>query len=250
MFPQTLLLVGIFFPLFPLSMVFNRLLGLLSHPAPRTAFLLVWPQVGVAIYSLLGEKLPSWILPWALLTALLYGFRLLAERDVHRWIGLLATSQWSLLWLPSAVSAQESTLIVYALGFSIPLVLMAGLAGGLDRRFGAAYTQLYGGLATTIPRYSAMLTLSVLAAIATPLFPGFFILLRLLLSGTPLILVAVPLTWLIWSWAGLRLLQGLVIGPDNHTERIGDSRRGLAFAYIVIVSALTVAGLYVLGDMP
>ena len=67
---------------------------------------------------------------------------------------------------------------LYALGFSAPLVLLALLSAGLEKRFGAAYTDLYGGLAQSIPRFSGVLVVVILAAIATPLFPGFFILLN------------------------------------------------------------------------
>lgn len=245
----SLLAVGLFLPLFPMSMIFNRLMGVLQHHALRTGLLLLWPQVGIMAFLLVGEKPPEWISLWALTTSLLYAFRLLAERDMHSWIGFLATSQWSLLWLSLLASAPNSALIVYALSFSIPLTLIAWMAGGLERRFGAAYTYLYGGLASVIPRFSTGLALSVLAAIATPLFPGFFIMFNLLLAGPPIVLASIPLIWLVWSWAGMRLLQGLLIGPDNHTEQIKDSHRGLNLATVVVLFALTVAGLYLSGGL-
>lgn len=243
------LLIGLFLPLFPLSMVLNRLSSLLAHPLLRAGLLLIWPQVGLLIFIKLGEEPPAWIAPWALLTALLYGFRSLTERDVHCWISILATSQWSLLWIPLLAPTTNLHLIAFALAFSIPLALTAYLAGGLDQRFGGAYTHLYGGLASTIPRYSTMLTLCVLALMATPLFPGFFVMVKLLLLSNPFTLIVTLITWYVWNWAGIRLLQGLIIGRNNYRHQIADSHRGLTSAYVLTFFALTAAGLYASGGI-
>lgn len=246
----SVMLASLFLPLFPLSIVFNQVLGLLPHPMLRAGLLLLWPQVGVALVLWLGEKPPAWVSVWAILTALMYALRLLEVRDVHRWIGFLAVSQCSLLWLWFQASAQRPTIVASALGFTVPLALTAFLAAGLDRRFGAAYTHLYGGLASLMPRFSTVLTLNVLAAIATPLFPGFFIVLLLLLSTTsPTLLLFILVTVLVWSWAGVRLLQGLLIGPDNHAEQVSDLPRGLTLVHIVALLSLTATGLYLQGGL-
>lgn len=246
---STWILASLFLPLFPQSILFNQILGLLRHPVLRAGLLLLWPQVGIVLVLRLGEQPPAWISWWAVSTALLYAFRLLAVRDVHRWIGFLAVSQWSLLWLWFQVSVQHPSLVAAALGFTVPLALTAFLASGLDRRFGAAYTHLYGGLASLMPRFSAVLAVTVLAAIATPLFPGFFIILRLLLStSSPALLLLILMTALFWSWAGIRLLQGLLVGPADHAEQVPDLRRGLTLVNVVALIALAAAGLDLAGS--
>ncbi|MEB8475760.1 hypothetical protein OWA11_10915, partial [Acidithiobacillus ferriphilus] len=71
---------------------------------------------------------------------------------------------------------------------------------------------LRGGLATVLPRLSALITLTALAASATPIFPNFFILLH--------VVKALPLVWipggllvlLLWGWAVGRFLQDLLFG--------------------------------------
>ena len=66
----------------------------------------------------------------------------------------------------------------------------------LERRFGAAYTGLYGGLARTIPRFSGVFVTVVVAAIATPLFPTFFIMLDMVVdtvSTTPVVSIVLLL---------------------------------------------------------
>lgn len=233
-----IVLTGLFLPLFPFSIGFNFLLGRIDSLLLRVLLLLIWPLSGMAVFSLLDvqpdKQWAEWILSWAAATALLYAYRLLTQREVNGWIGFLATSVWSLLWFPLlAAEASATLLIIYALGFSVPLLILSLLATTLKQRFGAAYTHLYGGLATTMPRFSGLLVLSVLAAIATPVFPGFFAMLKILdwslTLATPVISMLILLTWLLWSWAGIRVLQGLLVGAAGHSTvvtEVTDLTRG------------------------
>ena len=247
----TPLLIGLFLPLFPLSMVFNHLLDRVSLSLVRIGLLLLWPQMGLALFFLLeGNGVSLWVVSWAVLTALLYGFRLLTQRDVHGWVGFLATSTWSLLWLLLATET-HTTLAIHALGFSIPLILVALLAIALQNRFGAAYTHLYGDLATTMPRLAGLLVFSTLAATATPIFPAFFSMLKIvsLLIINPLIAVIALLTWLSWSWAGIRLLQGLLVGPAHPACQVKDLHRGSGWLFTLILVLLAASGLFVSGTL-
>lgn len=246
-----ILLVGIFLPLFPLSIVFNYLLGRVPGPLPKGALLLLWPLAGLLMAAQLGVNAPGWVMVWAALTALLYGFRLIAQRDAYGWAGFLATSAWSLLWILLQQPDQERavSLIGYALGFGVPLVLVVLLSAELEKRFGAAYTHLYGGLASTMPRFAVLLAFSTLAAIATPVFPAFFVMLKVLTLGSPVVAVIALLAWLLWSWAGIRLLQGLLIGSEPKLGSVSDLGRAVSFSGILILLALAVAGLSVTGDM-
>ena len=215
------LVIGLFLPIFPLSMVFNALLERIANPLPRAALLLAWPQVGVLALSALAAEPPSWLVTWAVATSALYAFRLLAMREMGRWTGFLATSAWALLWLPAAAGVQLPQLWPFAAAFSLPLAFLALLSRVLEQRFGAAYTGLYGGLAQSMPRFAGVLVISVLAAIATPLFPAFFAMLGTLIVSQPLPAVVLTGVWLIWSWAAARLLQGLIVGaadPGPHRD--------------------------------
>ncbi len=248
---QTLpyLLIGLFLPLFPLSMGFNFLLGRSRSALLRIMLLLLWPQIGLTLLQTLDAPLPNWIVPLALFTAALYALRALALRDVGQWSGFLATSAWALLWIAQQGDLSMLQLHLFALGFSAPLVLLALLGAGLERRFGAAYTGLYGGLAESIPRFSSILVLVVLAIIATPLFPTFFIMLATIMQAVtlmPLVAVGIALVWLLWSWAGARLLQGLIVGPAGDAEVI-DLNRAATGSYALALTLLVAGGLYAIG---
>lgn len=238
--------IGVFLPLFPFSVAFNALFERVGHPLARAALLLAWPQVGLWGLSALAADIPPWVVAWALASSLLYAFRLLAMREMVRWTGFLATSAWALLWLPAHAGVQPSQLWTFAAGFSVPLVFLTLLAQTLAHRFGAAYTGLYGGLAQRMPRLAGVLVVSLLAATATPLFPAFFGMLHALVVSRPVPAVSLAGIWLIWSWAGARLLQGLIVGPAEPSPEL-DLRVGTAWLYTAGLAALVFAGLAVNG---
>ena len=244
-----ILLAGIFLPLFPLSMVFNAMLDRITQSWLRVLLFFAWPLIGLFMVLDRDLVLPDWLLPLALSTSALYAVRLLTLREVNQWSGFLATSLWSLLWLPMMQETPSALLYGYAISMSVPLVLLVLLSAGLEQRFGAAYTGLYGGLARTIPRFAGVLVTVVVAAIATPLFPTFFIMLDMVvntISATPLAAIVLLLIWLFWSWAGARLIKGLIVGRASVVE-IADMEITTIALYSVALLALAVGGIYLSG---
>jgi hypothetical protein len=244
-----ILLAGIFLPLFPLSMVFNAILDKITHSWLRLILFIAWPLIGLFMVLDRNLVLPGWLLTLALATSALYALRLLTVREVNQWSGFLATSLWSLLWLAMMQETPPALLYAYAISVSLPLVLLVLLSAGLEQRYGAAYTGLYGGLARTIPRFTGVLVTVVMAAIATPLFPSFFIMLDMVvntISATPLAATVLLLIWLFWSWAGARLIQGLIVGRTS-IVKIADMEITTIGWYILVLLALVVGGIYLGG---
>lgn len=241
-----LIWVGLFLPLFPLSMVFNALFNLSSNSVARLLLLLLWPAAGIYLLDGYEKPLPDWLLIWAVATATLYGFRLLAVRDMGIWLGFLATSIWALLWIAIDAGMGNQMLYESVWAFSIPLAALVVLLTQIEDRFGAAYTDLYGGLSMTTPRLSGVLVLVVLAATATPVFPGFFIMLDMMINSTPGIVTGMLLVWLLWTWASARLLQGLIVGPVVG-EKIQDIGLAVTWLYGLFIALLIIAGVIVTG---
>ncbi len=246
-----LLLVGLFLPLFPLSMVFNEVFQRIRVASLRVVLLLIWPQIGVVIAHTAGVEIPSWLIFWALATAALYGFRALALREVGLWTSFIATSAWTILWLTVDSRADLAQLAVYALALSAPLALLALLSGELEKRFGAAYTGLYGGLALSLPRLSGVLVVVILAIVATPLFPGFVVMMAAIIESSSqsfIAAVTVAMIWLLWSWAGARLLQGIIVGPAQE-EATADISVNSTWVYAAVLILLVVSGIYSIGSL-
>lgn len=243
-----LLIAALFLPLFPLSIVLNAALVHVRHPAARAALLLAWPQIGVSLLLAAGQEIPHWLVAWALASSAFYALRLLTVRDLALWAGFLASSALALTW--GMAGAGEFELRQFALWFSLPAALLALLGGPLASRFGAAYAGLHGGLAHKLPRLSGVLTAVVLAAIATPPFPGFFLMLDLLSGLAWPAMPAVLAVWLAWGWAATRLLQGFVFGsatPGMPHAAAADLAHASAWAYAGALAAFAITGLYLSG---
>lgn len=241
--------VSLLLPLFPFSIPFNLLLARLKPAWARFAVVLIVPQLGVLVLAYFSEPIPAWLPAWALASAAFYAIRLLTVRDLVMWAGFLATSALALVWRFAADGATPAALHLFALGLSLPSALLMLLAGTLIRRFGAAYGGLHGGLARCLPRWSLLLVFVVLAAIATPVFPGFFILLDLAFGAGWISAATILLIWLVWSWAGTRLLQGFVFDACRRVE-VRDLRPAAVAAYAGVLLLFVVSGLVAMGGVP
>ena len=242
----SLLLVALFLPLFPLSILFNVAYARLKHPVIRIVLLFAWPSVGIYLYQSLSPQIPDWLIAWALLTAALYAFRLLAMREVGVWSGYFATSVWSCLWLPLMYA--DSEVMMYVAWFGVPLAVLAMLISGLEKRYGAAYTELYGGLAQTIPRFSGVFVVTVLAIVATPVFPSFLSMLNILVASQPLVAIILVSLWGLWSWAGMRLIQGMIVGEPT-SDVMEDLPQSLTWGFGALMLLLIIAGFTVTGNV-
>lgn len=246
-----LLIVGLFLPLFPLSMVFNDVFSRVTNSILRIVLLLVWPLVGIALVYVLNIDIPGWVVNWGLLTALLYSFRALVLRDINIWVSFLATSAWAMLWSLMHNDLSVTEVIRYALAFSAPLALLILLGDELAKRFGAAYTGLYNGIAESLPRLSGVLVMVVLAIIATPIFPAFSTMLAVIInvSSYSMTLAAMAVVvWFFWGWAGARLLHGLIIGEDK-AYNVTDLACGRAWLFVLMLLLLAVTGVYMIGGL-
>ncbi len=227
-------------------MLFNQLLMRLGSARLRIVVLLAWPQIGVLLLLWLGDRPPTWVIWWAVVTAMLYAMRSVVLRDLSLWTGYMATSAWSLLWPAAALGHSPEgggALALHALALSLPFLLLAWLTHRLESELGAAYAGVCGGLAETLPRLSGLLTLSVLAAVGTPVFPGFFALLSITIHALPVMPVVVLLilgVWLLWAWSGVRILRAFLVGPACPEPRrdlgtIATGLFGLAFVALVLI---------------
>lgn len=239
------LAAGLFMPLFPLSAVFTLAFTRLRGRLMRVVLLLLWPQLGVVLLAMTPAP-PRWLAAWALLSATLYAFRALTVRDVALWTAYLSVSSWAVLWVIASGGVDSGALRAYALGFSVPLILLSLLTTELCARFGGAYAGIYGGLADPLPRLAGVLVIVILAVIATPLTPGFFAMLQAFLIAAPAGAGGLALIWLLWSWAGARLVQGLVAGPGNGMVS-PDLSMASTWGYGLVLFALMIGGLLTSG---
>lgn len=244
----SLVIVALFLPLFPLGMLFNMLFQRMPYSGLRALMLLLWPLPGVWILSSINE-VPGWILYWALFSAALYGFRAVVVKDFSVWTGFLATSTWSLGWIATAGEQASRDLLLHVMAFSMPLALLTVLVYEIEKRYESAYAGVVSGVAQSHPKLSGLLVLVVMAAIASPLFPGFFSMIAqitLSMSIAPVVAAGLALVWLLWSWSGIRLLQEMLVGPAVVVNQ-QDISQPLTLVYGLMLVLLVTAGIYISG---
>ena len=262
---QTLILIaaGLFLPLFPLTMVFNAVFQCLHNVWARALLLLAWPLPGIWLLATVADEVPAgdipeWVMIWALFSAALYAFRAIVVREVGIWSGFIASSAWSLVWVAYGIGVSSGTesaapvaqmLLLQAMAFSMPLMLMALLVSELEKRYESAYAGIVSGVAQAQPRLSGLLVIVTLAVIGSPVFPAFFSMLHnitAVIADQPMLAAGVGAVWLMWSWSAIRLLQELLVGPAPRS-RHEDISRGAVIMYGTLLVMLVVAGLYIAG---
>lgn len=261
-----LVIAGLFLPLYPLNAGANVLLqgpanGAWSHLADgppwwreagfMALILVLFPLLGSGLVLLamgLGEPRPGVLGVfgvWGGLTSLLYAFRLLSAQDGAIWLSHLFSSALALVWVGIACGLDP---LLPALALSVSLLPLLFLLAQLQRRFGIARSGLYPGLCCPMPRFSGGFVLAVLAAIAVPFSPAFFAIAAIAIAGigadAAVALVPVMLSWLLWTWAGVNLFDGILWGTprDDLTYRDLD----LSPAFGTIAGLVVLAGLGVL----
>ncbi len=242
---------AIFLPLFPFGMFFNALLQRVQHIGLRIAMLTVWPVVGVTMLAVMESDMPGWVVYWALFSALLYSFRALVVKEFGIWIGFIATSAWSLLWVAAISGVEINDLFIHALASALPLSLLAVLVSEVEKRHESSYAGVVKGLAQLHPRLSCLLVLATLAVIGSPLFPAFFSMLDTIVHASavyPVSMSGVLLVWLLWSWSGIKILQDLLVGSAERVAH-ADITNGHMLAYGISIVALVISGPYLSGVM-
>jgi hypothetical protein len=242
-----LLIAALLLPLFPLSLPVNALLQVVRPPVLRAILLVALPCAGVAILTdaaVPAAPMALGLQVLAVFTALLYAWRLLVVHDVFIWARLQATSAWPLVWLAWLHGMSGPALWFVALVLSLPAAMLMLLSCGLARRLGAAYLGLHGRIGPAYPRLAGALTVVLLAALAAPPFPGFFVILDLLRTLGVVAAVGVLLVWLLWSWAAAVMWQNALFGPP-WTAKPGtrDLSRPLAVALIGLAGLWALTGL-------
>lgn len=240
------IIAALFLPLFPLGMIFNVAFQRLGNAWLRATCILVWPLPGVWLLQNFAPEIPGWVGYWAIASSVLYAFRSVAVKEVGIWAGFIATSAWSLVWVAVIDGVMLEEFLAHVIAFSLPLALLALLVGEIQKRFDSAYAGVVCGLGLTYPRLSGMFVISILAVIASPVFPAFFSMISLVthaISHYPSIALGLALVWLLWSWSGMRLIQELLVGSKAQGQS-ADIGQGAVFVYGSLFLALTIGGLY------
>jgi hypothetical protein len=255
-----LLLAAVFLPLYPLSMLTTSLLqrgapdaapSRLGSARAKAALMILWPVLGTGLLSAAlaladerSEGMLTALAVWGGATSVLYAFRLLSARDAHIWMSQLFASALALIWVGAAHGVSP---LLPALGLAAPMLPLLFLFRELSTRFGIARSGLYRGLGLRMPLFSGLFIVAALMAVAVPLSPSFFAIAEVAMGGVAaneaLTLVPVGLSWLLWTWAGVNLLSGIVFGVPREDLIYNDMARPAALRFAAGMAALALLGL-------
>lgn len=240
------IIAALFLPLFPLGMIFNTLFQKAGNAWLRAIIILLWPLPGIWLLQNFAPTIPDWVVYWAIASSILYAFRSVAVKEIGIWVGFIATSAWCLVWIAVSDGVTLEELLAHVIAFSLPLTLLALLVGDIQKRFDSAYAGIVCGLGLTHPRLSGMFVITILAIIASPIFPAFFSMIALVvqtITNHPGIALGLALVWLLWSWSGMRLIQELLVGADTQGQSV-DIGQGAVFVYGLFLLLLSIGGFY------
>lgn len=243
------IIAGALLPWFPFSWIFNRLLVSAPGAWARALAVIVLPQLGLLLllksgaWLILGQEMPQALRALALFTAILYAYRAAGTRDVQIWARFMGTSGLSLTWLLIGLLPGHWGVQLFALAWSIPAALMLVWAGILTHKTGGSYLGLTGGFARVLPRLSVLMSLTALAATATPVFPNFFALLEAMESLPLIWMPLLLLVLLLWGWTVGRFLQDLLFGI-YHGESLHDLSVGGTWLGGLALGIFALVGLF------
>ena len=239
-------LAAVTLPLFPFHGAYITALTRTSgYVSVATAVIL--PAVGLYVLANVTAELPAEMLrlvnALALVGALYGSIRALAQVEIPRLLAYASVAFYSALWWNLAVGGSfASSLATYAAAVAL---LTAGLLLAwqrLRRRYGDLTLDRMHGLARPMPRFAAVLSLLVMAAVGLPPFALFLGHIGMLLRPSLSItwgLGVMALTWFVASWYLFRMMQRLLFGPNRSDMRYEDLRAN-ELAYFVGLLALLI----------
>jgi NADH-quinone oxidoreductase subunit M len=214
-------------------------------------FSVLLPAAGLYGFANLSRELPAEMLRAVSVLALgsaLYGsLKALGQVRVPELLAYASLAFYAALWWHfTAAGNLLFPAIVYAGAVAL---LTAGLLLAwlrLRRRYGNLTLDGMHGLARPMPRFAAVFSLFVMAAVGLPPFALFFGHIEMLLQrsfvNAPGLLIILTM-WFLASWYLFRMMQRLLFGPQRVDMRYEDLRSGEVVYFAAILVILAILGL-------
>ncbi len=181
----------------------------------------------------------------ALIGALYASIRALGQVEIPRLVAYASLAAYSLAWWAFAASgslAPAIALSIAATALVNAALLLAHLR--LRRRYGDLKLDRAHGLARPMPRFAAVFSLLIMAALGLPPFGLFFAQVEALRAAGEIswALAIAALTWFFASWYFFRMMQRLLFGPRRAGLRYADLRAGEVACFAVLIALLLALG--------
>ncbi len=201
-----ILILGIFFPLFPLSFVFSYIS---KNRKLRFPVYLTFPVIGYILYRFFELKnIPEAVIIVAFLTSAFYAFRSLYVVTFERWVSFIYISFLSLIW--SFIAGGTLDLLMSAL-FAISSVPALIIVSHMETRYGSSHFLAVSSIHTA-RKLAFSFNTSSLILTGFPFSISFISILLGLWEFNILKTLIISLIWFFWGWSLHNVINTFVAG--------------------------------------
>jgi NADH-quinone oxidoreductase subunit L len=238
-------IIALLLPLFPFHGIYIAALTRAPGSLATTLAVLL-PCAGMYGLASLVAAIPAESLrplsTLALCGALYASVKALAAVRVPQLLAYAGLAFFSALWWSFAIAGRFPVQsIVYGVSASLLIAALLLAWQLVRRRCGDLTLDRMHGLARPMPRFAAIVSLLIMAAVGLPPFGLFSSYLAMLLqpvAGTSSHLMVILAAWFLASWYLFRMMQRLLFGPHRADIRYEDLRTGELAGFAVLLMFL------------
>jgi hypothetical protein len=225
-------------PIFPFSLLTNRLLMLLRPKLFAFCMMICFVLGGLLLHFVdTNFEIIKFL---ALFTLVFYSFRLLGVRDLRSFILYLFSTIASLSWIWYFVGGDMLELIVTK---GAVLALFLYLYGFLTKQYEIIHQKSIRGLGGAMPRWSILFVLSLFALSSSIFFLGYEFF-EIEFASLPIFYgVVLIISWVLINWGSVKVIEWLVYTEKKEDVELVDLssfQLTLSLSVLVIVVIFTI----------
>ncbi|GAB6066633.1 hypothetical protein JCM9492_17290 [Aquifex pyrophilus] len=158
----------------------------------------------------------------AVITSVIYTYKLFKVQSVEEWVFNFFVATVSLSWL------NTENMLLFILAFAVPLTVIHFLFYHLKRQGVPLNFKELTGIGSYLPKFSALLFLALVSALVIAPAYAFFLNVELIKGNLLLALIFVA-EWIAWNWVGFKLFPNVIFGEPKEINGYRDIETEEAF---------------------
>ncbi len=232
------ILILFLLPVFPISMLVNKLLSVLNYKLFTVLILTFFICGNLTLLKFnINSQIFQFLQFLAVFTILFYSFRLLGVKNLKTFILYLypIISSLALLWYMIGGDILEF------LALKTPILIsFLALYTFLFNQFGIIHQKSISGLGSMMPRFSIFFVLSIMGISSSMFFLGYEML-EIEISKLPIVYgVSLVVSWIFINWSSIRVVEWLIYGTPNKLMecRDLDNKKMIFFIFLILISVV------------
>ncbi|WP_461832018.1 hypothetical protein [Aquifex sp.] len=169
----------------------------------------------------------------AVITSILYTYKLFKVKSVEEWVFNFFIATVSLSWL------NTKNMLLFILVFAVPLIVIHFLFYHLKKQGVSLSFRELVGIGSYLPKFSAILFLAIIASLV--IAPAYALFLSFeLIKGNILLALIFIVEWIAWNWVGFKLFPNIIFGEPREINGYKDIEAEEAFPLTFTLIALLI----------